>query len=283
MKTILYATDYSENSVDALHYANAIRLQLTAKLLVLHVYDVPLTLGSTTSLTYARKEVKASVKEQEKLVAFCSKHLGYPPEKLNIAIKVTEKSSVWNGIHNEAKTGNADLIVVGTQGENLVRKVLLGSTTTTLMEKADCPVLAIPPNTPFTAMEKIVYASDFEGADIFTLQKLVQLAKPFKAKIYLVHIAPKATTAQKDQMEWFKNIVRHKVTYEKILFETRYGTDTFEALQNYIYEVEPDMIAMLEREGHSLINSLTHRDLVKRMKSKGKLPLLSFHKKNIGG
>ena len=46
--------------------------------------------------------------------------------------------------------------------------------------------------------------------------------------------------------------------------------------------MSPDIIAMLEREGHSLIKDLRHRDLVKRMKSEGNYPLLSYHKKNIG-
>lgn len=282
MKTILYATDYSENSVAALHHANAIRLQLVAKLIVLHVYDVPLTLGSTTSLSHAKKEVKATVKQKGKLIEFCDKHLGFSSEKLNISLKVAEKDSVVNGILSEAKAAKADLIVVGTQGGNLLRKYLLGSTTTALIKKADCPILAIPPKTTFTSIQKILYASDFEGADIFTIKAIVKLAKPFKATIYLVHISEKTIIDQEDKMEWFKNMLQHKVTYENIHFETRFGTDIFETLQKYTYEIEADIVAMLEREGNGLLKSISHRDLVKRMKSKGNLPLLSFNKKNIG-
>lgn len=282
MKTILYATDYSENSVAALHYANAIRLQLSAKLVVLHVYNVPLTMGSTTSLSHAKKEVKATVKEKRKLIEFCDKHLGVSSEKLNITLKVIEKASVTNGILSEAQNAETDLIIVGTLGGNMLHKYLLGSTTMALIEKAGCPILAIPPKTPFTVIKKIVYASDYEGVDIFAIQKLVQLAEPFKASIYLVHVTDMETTEVNDHLEWFKNMLQHKISYENIYFETCLGTDIFEGLRSYIYEMVPDMVAMLERDSKSLIKSMAQKDLVKRMKDEGILPLWSYHKKNIG-
>lgn len=282
MKTILYATDYSENSVAALHYANAIRLQLSAKLVVLHVYNVTLTMGSTTSLSHAKKEVKATVKEKRKLIEFCDKHLGLSSEKLNITLKVTEKANVTNGILSEAKSTETHLIIVGTLGGNILRKYLLGSTTMALIEKADCAILAIPPKTPFTTIKKIVYASDYEGVDIFAIQKLVRLAEPFKASIYLVHVTDKETTEANDQLEWFKNMLQHKISYENIYFETRFATDIFEGLRGYIYEIVPDIVAILERDSKNLIKRMAQKDLVKRMKVEGILPLWSYHKKNIG-
>ncbi|WNH13073.1 universal stress protein [Thalassobellus suaedae] len=41
MKTILYATDYSENSELALKYAHNMSVKMKAKLLVIHVFDNP--------------------------------------------------------------------------------------------------------------------------------------------------------------------------------------------------------------------------------------------------
>jgi nucleotide-binding universal stress UspA family protein len=282
MNNILYATDYSENSVAALHFAYGISKKLNAQLTVVHVFDVPLVLGNTTSITYARKEVKAFVRDREKLKEFCTRHLGSEPEKLDIAIKIEEDSPIWKGILEKAEEIEADLIVVGAKGDSPIRRYLLGSTTTDLIEKADCPVLAIPHNTSFQSIENIVYASDMEGSDIFTIEDLVTFADPFDARIHLVHITNKDRKTSEEQMKWFKNMLRHKVSYENVHFEIRFGVDVFETLRNYVNEIEPDMVVMLEREGKSLIKDLWHRDLVKRMKSEGHYPLLSFNKKNIG-
>jgi nucleotide-binding universal stress UspA family protein len=281
MKTILYATDYSVNSVSALHFAYKISEKFKTPLTVLHVLDVPLVLGTTTSITYARKEVKALTRDREKLKEFCVEHLGDTPDSLDIVIKIEEESTAWEGILHKAKEISANLIVVGAKGDNPLRPYVLGSTTIALIEKSDCPVLVIPEKTPFKTIESIVYASDLEVSDIFVLQDLVAFATLFDASIHLVHISNKDKKSSEEQMEWFKKSLQHKVSYEKLNFDLRFGVDVFKTLQNYINEVAPDMVAMLEREGHSLIEDLWHRDLVKRMKSEGHYPLLSFNKKNV--
>lgn len=281
MKTILYATDYSDNSISALHFAYGLSKELNHKMVVLHVYEVPLVLESTTSTTYVSNEVKAFVREKEKLALFCKKNLGNNPEKMNITINIAEHSPIWKGILEKAEEIEADLIVVGTKGDSRVRKYLLGSTTTKLMEKANCPIMAIPNNTPYRAIDTILYASDFEGSDIFIINDLVAFAKPLDAEIQVVHITNKDEKTSNEEMDWFKNMVHHKVRYEKLHFETHFGVDVFETLQKYANEINPDIIAILEREGNSLIKNLWHRDLVKRMNSETTYPLLSFNKKNV--
>ena len=281
MKTILYATDYSDNSISALHFAYGLSKELNHKMVVLHVYEVPLVLESTTSTTYVSNEVKAFVREKEKLALFCKKNLRNNPEKINITINIAEHSPIWKGILEKAEEIEADLIVVGTKGDSTIRKYLLGSTTTKLMEKANCPIMAIPNNTQYRAIDTILYASDFEGSDIFIINDLVAFAKPLDAEIQVVHITNKDEKTSNEEMDWFKNMVHHKVRYEKLHFETRFGVDVFETLQKYANEINPDIVAILEREGNSLIKNLWHRDLVKRMNSETNYPLLSFNKKNV--
>ncbi len=282
MKTILYATDNSENSAAALHFSYALSKELNANLMALHVFELPLTLASTVSYSYSRKEVRAFGDHREKLIAFCTEHLQNEPEPLKITWKIDEGKPASDVIIKNAKELKADLIVVGTKGGSKIRKALLGSNTTSLINTAPCPVLAVPEDADFRGIKKIVYATDFEGVDIFTIEKMVELAKPFEATIHLLHVSPKKTNTSADQMEWFKGMLRHKVDYENIRFDYRFGDDTFDVIQKYVNEIETDMVAMLERQGHSLIRGLRHRNFVKRMKSEGHLPLLSYHKKNVG-
>ncbi|HZJ18899.1 MAG TPA: universal stress protein [Pricia sp.] len=282
MKTILYTTDYSENSVAALHFSYALSKELDAELMALHVFELPLTLASTVSYTYSRKEVRAFGDHREKLIAFCTEHLRNEPEPLKITWKIDEGKPAADVIIKNAKELKADLIVVGTKGGSPIRKALLGSNTTSLINSAPSPVLAVPEDADFQGFKKIVYATDFERADIFTIEKMVELAEPFEADVHLVHVSTKEGDTGEDQMVWFKNMLRHKVDYENLRFDLRYGKDIFETLQNYVTEIQPDMVAMLEREGNGLFKNLHHYDLVKRMKSKGHVPLLSYHKKNVG-
>lgn len=278
---VLYATDFSKNSVSALRYAQFISEKIDGQLFVLHVFDNPISLASTVSISYSKKEMKVSAEQTERLRAFCTEHLGKAPDDLNITMKVVESNSKSDGIISVAKDMKADIIVVGTKGGSPIKDVLLGSTTTVLLEKAPCPVLAVPVDITIKNIDNIIYATAFERADISAIQEIVELAKLFDAAIKIIHISTKKEYAGEDQMEWFKEMLQQNVDYGKIQFDLSFSDDVYEALQKYVDEIDPDIIVMLEREGYSLIKNIWHRDLVKRMKIDSKIPLLSYHKKNL--
>ncbi len=278
---ILYATDYSDNSVNALRYTQFLGERINGKQYVLHVFDNPITLASTVSISYTRKEKKVIEENTERLKAFCSEHLGKSPDDLNITLKVIEGSTASDSIISFAKDIKADLIVVGMKGGSPIREAFLGSTATNLLEKAPCPVLAVPEDITLKNIDTIIYATALDRADISAIQEIVEWAKLFNATINIVHISTKKEYAGEDQMEWFKEMLQQNVDYGKMHFELFFSEDVYEALQQYVDKISPEIIAMLEREGYSLIKSIWHRDLVKRMKTDSKIPLLSYHKKNL--
>ena len=80
-------------------------------------------------------------------------------------------------------------------------------------------------------------------------------------------------------MEWFKEMLQQKVSYDKLSYEFIENGSVFKGLQAHLKQTESDLVVMLEREHEGLIKSLTHIDRVKLMASKGKIPLLSIQKK----
>ncbi|MFS4418144.1 universal stress protein [Maribacter sp. 2307ULW6-5] len=281
MKTLIHATDYSSNAVDALHYANALRLQLAAKLILVHVYQVPLTMGSTTSISHTKKVAQTAEEQRKRLRTFCNEHLGQVVCDRAVDLRAIQGTSVREALLALTTKESADLVVMGTQGENLLRKYVLGSTTTALLEHAPCPILAIPPNRPFRALKNMVYATDFEASDRYALKALLALAKPFRARVHVVHIAQSATPDPEKGMAHFKAQLEQELPYEDLQWETHFGQDPYATLQEHLAKVEADMVVMLERENGGFLKNLGHRDWVKRMKADGALPLLCYQKKNL--
>lgn len=281
MKTILYTTDYSDNSIAALQFAHSLSKKFKGKLFVLHVFDLTVNIASTVSLSYSRKVAKAFKEHKERLYSFCEEHLGAEPDTSNITLKVKEGTTTWEAIINCANELKVDFIVVGKKGESVIKELLLGSTTSTLIEKSDCPVLAIPEKVSSKEIKTIAYAAALEEADLLAIEKLLGMAKQFKASIHVVHISTKREYAGEDQMEWFKEMLQQKIHYNKLHFELRFSEDVFSALQQYVNEIDPDMIVMLERQGYSLIKSIWHRDIVKRILTESTFPLMTYHKKNL--
>lgn len=281
MKTILYATDYSINSVAALKYAHKMSEQMGTRLVVTHVFGYPIILGlEDLNKPFPHSEENAFIHHREQLEEFCAEHLGNQWKSPNVQVEPVTEKSVVQGIISKAIDWHAYLIIVGVKGESAVRELLVGSTTKHLMEKAPCPILAVPTDAGYMLPKTIVYASDFEEEDIYAIRKLAEMAESLDAEIKVVHISTKKEYVGEMHMEWFKDQLKKKVTYSRIGFELLFSEDVFESLRLYLGEVNADLIVMLERKKKGLSKKWFHRDLVKRMETYGKVPLLSFREGN---
>ena len=283
MKTILYATDYSENSELALKYAFNLSTKMKAKLLVIHVFDYP-TLLDGISLkpqpAFPDIEGDAFKKHNSQLNAFCKRVLKSDSATLNIEIDAIENKSVINGIVDKANTVSAFLIVTGIKGYSELRELIMGSTAKQLIEKAPCPVLTIPSDSVKTKIETIVYATGFEEEDIGAIYKLTKIAKPFNAKIIIVHVSSLEENIRKRNKKDLEAKIHKHIDYTNLKLDIIYSDDTLNTLKMYYSNSNADLIAMLEREDSGFTSKVFHRDLVKRMESYGKIPLLSFNAKN---
>lgn len=281
METLICATDYSENSVSALKLANVLRKKFNCKLFVIHVFDIQATFLSTVSIAYARMEEAAFRDHNARLLDFCMKHLGRDAQSDKLEILVAENSIASQGILEKAEEINPDLILVGMKGSSAVREFFIGSTASGLIEKSEFPVLTIPADFRADQFRSIVYATAFEEADIIAIQKILDFAKMFNASLKLIHISTKDEYAGEDQLHWFEEMLKDTVDYKDLQIDLKTSEDIFQALNDYLDKEKPDMMVMLEREGHHLIGNLWHRDLVKRMKLEVDIPLMSFHKKYL--
>lgn len=283
MKTILYATDYSKNSELALKYAYNITTRMKAKLVVIHVFDYPTMLDDLSlkaQPAFPDIEGDAFKKHNKKLSAFCKSVLNIDMTTSTIEIDAIENKSVVKGIAGKANEIDAFLIITGMKGLSALREIIMGSNAKHLIEKAPCPVLTIPSHSVKTQIETIVYATDFEEEDFGAINKLAEIAKPFNAKIKIVHISPIGETVEKRQKKDLEDKIHKHVDYPNLELDILYSDDAFNALKIYFGTSNADLMAMLERKSSRFSSKVFHRDLVKRMETYGKIPLLSFNAKH---
>ena len=276
MKTILYAADFSENSISALKSANVLAKKFDSKLIVMHVFDIPISIVSPVSVSYMRKEKRLFVENRKKLKEFCLKNLGQKQETSNFHFVVDENVSITDSIIEKAMKFDVDLVVLGTKGASAIKDFFLGSTAKGILRKAPCPVLAVPEKSDLATIKRIAYATDFDKADIFAINKLAKIAKKLGAEIRVVHVTTPKEYAGEEQMEWFKDMLKEKVDYAKMEFDLIFSDTIFEELLWYIQNTEVNLLAMLERKDNNLYQKYIQSDLVKRMVKNIDVPLLSF-------
>lgn len=281
MKSILYATDYSMASVSAMRYAITLSNLLGMRLVITHVYDLPTILGTQLQTPFPDLRKDTSQHERTRLTEFYEEYAGEMERPEEVIFEPVENMSVLSGIISKATDWHVRLIVVGMRGESLLKELVMGSTAKKLIDKAPCPVLTVPADHRFEKVTDLVYATDFEVEDLRALEKVVTLARLWDAHIRVVHVTMDKEYAGKSQMEWFKEMVAQKIDYDKIHYEVLESDNIIHSLKHYSSNSHAGMIAMLDRMEKGAAKKIFHRDLVKKMASSSRLPLLSFNERNL--
>src|SRR5680860_1373361 len=111
MKTILYATDLTEQAVPALRYAHELSNRLGADLLVLNVHQMPPTRVPVTRMP-DQIELQVVEERKEVLKMYCAKHLGQRIDGSRIKIEVENNDSILNGIFLKSKEVSPNLVLM---------------------------------------------------------------------------------------------------------------------------------------------------------------------------
>ena len=276
MDTILYATDCTKNSISTLNYAKNLSETLNAKLIVLHIYDIPPV--RTSNIRSSEQLHKLSMIEQKEVLEdYCIKNLNQDLSQSQLICEVAQNTSIIKGIIDRIRKGNIDLLVIGMKDEHSDRGFLSGNIANKLIDKKLCPLLIIPPYYNYKKLKKIAYASDFESSDIIAIEKLSAIAEYYDAEIEVVHIPTKEEYTAMQQMEWFKELLEVQVQYKKISFHMVLANNIEEGLRMHIRDENADILGMLERENKSVFAAVFNKDTVKKMESLATIPILCFN------
>lgn len=142
IRRILLPTDFSELSQAAAVVTRALVGSHDAVLHVLHVVkpviaSIPTSTLDTSAVIFAPDESES----RRELDAFTRKHLsgcGVP------VLTVLRAAAPVDAITQYAHKKNIDLIVIGTHARGVLRRLVHGSTSKSVMERSGCPVLMVP-------------------------------------------------------------------------------------------------------------------------------------------
>jgi len=144
IRKILLPTDFSSVSEEAAAYALTLARQNKAGLYVLHVVDTSHEAAGfyLPHLSYGKLDKELRTVAAEMLAKFTAKVFsGYKALEKHVLAGEPSKE-----ILKVIKSGQIDLVVMGTYGKEGIDRFFFGSTTERVMRKAGCPVLVIPPS-----------------------------------------------------------------------------------------------------------------------------------------
>ena len=132
---ILFPTDLSPASREALHWATSLARDTGATLEIIHVEEPPMAYGGG-EMYYG---VDAGDREELKQSLFQVQ----PDDPTVLCVHKLLIGDPASAIVQAAEEDHADLIVMGTHGRTGLTRLLMGSVAEAVVRRAKCPVLTI--------------------------------------------------------------------------------------------------------------------------------------------
>src|SRR6218665_22032 len=187
MKTIIVPTDFSPVAVNALNYAVDLAMEINAEVLLLHIYQIPVTISDTPLILVSVDDLKA---DAEKKLENTKQEL----ERVTAGkIKISTEARLGNltdELEELGKKISPFAIVMGTTGQSAVERVIFGSNTLSAIKHIKSPVICVPTGKAYGAgIKKIGLASDFrEVAETVPVGAIKTFAAQFNAEFHVLNI-----------------------------------------------------------------------------------------------
>ncbi|MGC2112556.1 MAG: universal stress protein [Candidatus Korobacteraceae bacterium] len=196
---ILFATDFSPETQNALQCAISMAKRFESTLTLTHVLprEGPTAVGDTWPVVTdvvrrSAEQSMATLEETEELKAL--------PHEVVIA-----SGDTWDAITQTLKDKNADLVVMGTHGFGGVKKLILGSTAENVIRHAACPVLTVGPHVRLMSPNRfhhIFYATDFSSGSMRALMYALSMAEEDRSELTLLHVIESKPASEAELLEW---------------------------------------------------------------------------------
>lgn len=271
MKRILIPTDFSDNAQKAAEYA--IRLFVDeAELILIHTYQIPHS-GANVLISVQdilEKDAKKMLKDEEERL------IGIFPQarpKLSIEARLGEPQEVLRRMIEEDM---ADLIVMGTQGASGLKGILVGSVASSVLERVNAPIIAIPSEAELHLPKNIAFAADDQSLNDLSLPEVVaDLAIKNASHVHVINVINKEEARTVGVSDTSQSKPIGLLNEVKQTYHFLEDDDVVHGLDAFLEKHDVNLLALVNRK-QDLFSMLFNRSVTKRMMLHAKTPILAI-------
>jgi len=276
MKKILVLTDLSDNAAHVATNTMKLAIQLHAGLILYHtmlsIPVVPTYAGGafvTETVSFFAED------SHEKLTALATELTEAGKEIVPVEIKVGE-GALGDNVKELINDQDIELIVMGAPAGGILRHLLTGSATRQVIKRSDQPVLIIPVNRNISTINSIVFATDYNEADLYVLRYLSKMVMELNCRLDIVHIQiGKNEIFYKPEQKQVFEIYLTGLNYEDIYCHELHGKDLPGRLNRFCKDKKVDILAMVNYH-HDFFSRLFGNSQTFKTLHHLQLPLLVF-------
>ena len=274
MKTIIVPTDFSPIATNAMNFAADMAVNINASLLLLHVYqvpvsmtDVPVVMASSEEL---RKNTEAKIQEMKNAIT----HTTSGKVKIYTDIRMGDVS---DEIKDVCKHIKPFAVIMGTRGASGIERILFGSTTLTAIRHLTWPVIVVPPGKEYgTGIKKIGFACDFEKVvETTPIQFIKNMVKEFGAELHVLNVDYESKHFKPETPE--ESLMLHTLLEDlNPSYHFINHADVEDGINEFVEENNIDLLITIPKK-HKLLDSLFKQSSTKQLVTQSHVPVMCVH------
>lgn len=272
MKTILVATDFSTSAVNAANYAADMALAINANLLLVYIYQLPVSYNDVGIPVNAGDFMDDAEKDLLDLKKQLSERTG---NKVNIHTEVRTGVFFRRELTSVCENVKPYAVIMGSQGTTAAEHLFFGSHTVYAMKHLTWPLIVVPHGFTFSAVKKILLACDYHNVlSTVPLEEIKALVKDFSAELHVLNTCK--DNAGSPNIESESGLVQEMLQPLKPEYHIITSEYTDQAIMNFAEKNKIDLLIVLPKR-HDLLDKLIHKSHSKQMILYCHVPVMVLH------
>jgi len=274
MKTIIVPTDFSPIATNAMNFAADMATNINASLLLLHVYQVPVSMTDVPVVMISTEELKKSSESKLQELKDALTHITSGKIKIYSEARLGDVS---DELEDVCKRIQPFAVIMGTHGASGMERILFGSTTLTAIRHLKWPVIVVPPGKEYgTGIKKIGFACDFDKVvETTPIDFIKNMVKEFGAELHVLNVDHDGKHFKPGTPE--ESLMLHTLLQD---LNPNYHfidhVDIEDGINEFVEKNNIDLLITIPKK-HKLLDSLFKQSSTKQLVTQSHVPVMCVH------
>jgi len=272
MKTIIVPTDYSPAATNAVNYAADMALAIKADLLLVHIYQIPISVADVPLALVSVEDMQKT--EDERIASLKADVEHITSGKINISTDA-RMGSVIDELENISGNTAPFAIVMGTTGLSAIERTLFGSTTLSAIKHLTWPVICVPKGKEYgEGIKKIGFACDLEDVEDTTpFEQITHFVKELNAELHILNVEQKEPKSDLAEQTAILGTAISEMNPQFHFIDHR---DIEDGINEFAEENNLDLVIAIPKK-HKLLEKLFKPSSTKQLVFESHIPVMCIH------
>lgn len=273
MRPIICPTDFSVLSSAAARYAADMCAVLGAKLCLVHVCPLPVTVAEVPIPPYPFDH---TISEAEHMITeLKEKLLHHTKEAIEIETEV-RMGFLMTELADYCKQQQPYAVVMGAENAKGLERLVAGASTFTAITKLPWPVIVVPEDVVFGGIKKIALACDLKDVvETIPEKQIVALVKAFHAELHVLHIGGDAGSFTPGSVAE-SGLLQEMLDQVDPVYHFIEGDDVEQTIVAFLDKHSFDMLFVFPKH-HNLFTRIFQHSRSKRLVLQSHIPVAALH------